>query len=275
MVLVGSGAVAVDYEADRHPSLHARIFGCGSTPALPASTYRVTTGTYRSTAMHADVPWSVAMPGAVGPDERLPVVLVLPGRGGSPADMVSAIGLPGWASQAGLRMCFASPGGVGATYYHPRADGTDSFAWATEEFLPMVERRFGVGGAPSRRAVYGTSMGGFGALLVGLRRPDLAAAVVGSSPAVYPSYHAAVTGHPETFDSAADWQRWGFWPQAESMRVPTRIDCGSGDPFAPTASSLIRRIPGALGHIGDGCHNSGFWRRSAPTQLQFLASHLT
>jgi hypothetical protein len=56
------------------------------------------------------------------------------------------VGLPGWATRSGLRMCLATPAGVGASYYHPRADGTDAFAWATQEFLPMVERRLGAVG---------------------------------------------------------------------------------------------------------------------------------
>jgi S-formylglutathione hydrolase FrmB len=272
--VVGIGAVGFDHELDRHPGLRTRIFGCGSTPAIPASRYTSTTGTYASAAMHAAVPWEVALPTDPA-GERLPLVVVLPGAGGQPHDMIDRIGLPGWATANHLTVAFASPGGAGSTYYHPRADGTDAFAWVTEEFIPMVEERFDVGGARASRAIFGVSMGGFGSLLVAQRRPDLVCAAVGSSPAVFSSYRAAVTGHPGTFDSAADWQRWGLWNQLQTMgRVPVRVDCGSGDPFAPTARQLLTRIPGAVGHIGSGCHDDGFWRRKAPTQLQFLASHL-
>jgi hypothetical protein len=100
-------------------------------------------------------------------------------------------------------------------------------------------------------------------------------ATVGSSPAVFQSYSAAITGHPGTFDSAADWERWGLWDHLEEMgTVRVRIDCGNGDPFAATARQLLKRIPGAVGHIGSGCHDEAFWRRSATTQLRFLASQL-
>jgi S-formylglutathione hydrolase FrmB len=273
-VLAGLG-VAVDYEADRHPSLHRRLFGCGHTPSIPASTYRVTAGTTHSAAMRGDLPWLVAVPADHSPGQPLPLVLCLPGDGGRADMLTSGVGLPGWASAAGLRLGFACPGGERSTYYHPRKDGTNSLAWVTEEFLPMAEQRFGIGGSKAARAVLGWSMGGYGALLLAQRRPDLVSAVVGSSPAVFPSYAAAVTGHASTFDSAADWQRWGFWNQAGDVRdVAVRLDCGTGDPFVTTTRTLLHRIPGAVGTIAAGCHDDGFWRRTATSQLRFLSGHL-
>jgi S-formylglutathione hydrolase FrmB len=145
----------------------------------------------------------------------------------------------------------------------------------TDELILMIERRFAVGGSRTNRATYGLSMGGFGALLVAQKRPDLVCAAVGSSPAVFPSYDAAVTGHPNTFDSESDWQRWGLWDQTGSMgEVPVRVDCGNEDPFGPTASDLITRIRGAVGHVGNGCHDDAFWRSNATSQLQILAGQL-
>jgi S-formylglutathione hydrolase FrmB len=275
-VVLGGGAGAVDYELGHHPGLRRRLFGCGSTLPIPHSSYTVTTGSVRSAAMGTTEPWLVALPPGYTKGEALPLVISLPGRGGQPSDLTTGIGLPGFATAAKLRLAFACPGGAGSTYYHPRADGTDCFSWVTEEFPGMVERRFAVGGTRQRRGVYGTSMGGFGALLVALKRPELVSAAVASSPAVFASYHAAITGHPDTFDSVADWQRWGVWDQASAIReVAVRIDCGDEDPFAPTARSLLHQIPGAVGQIGTGCHEASFWRGTAAVQLQFLARHLT
>jgi enterochelin esterase-like enzyme len=203
------------------------------------------------------------------------LVVVLPGAGGTASDLIDRIGLPGWATGGQVTVAFACPGGGGNTYYHPRSDGTDAFTWVTKEFLPMVEQRFPVGGARRRRAAYGYSMGGFGALLIASKRPDLLGAVAASSPAVFPTYDAAVTGHPETFDSAADWRRWGLWRDLHGLdRTPVRVDCGDADPFAPTVRRLLSRIPNAAGGIRQGCHDQAFWRHGAPAQLQFLAAHL-
>lgn len=285
-VLMGAGAgslvalaglgVATDYEVNHHPSLRRRLFGCGTTPVVPASTYRVTTGTTASRAMKGDMPWVVAVPADHQREQPLPVVLCLPGASGSTATLTESIGLPGWASAAGLRLGFACPAGEASSYYHPRTSGIDGFAWATEEFLPMAEKRFGIGGTKAARAVFGWSMGGYGALLVAQRRPDLVNVAMAASPAVFPSYSAAVTGHGGTFDSAADWSKWGFWEQAGSVHdVAVRIDCGNADPFAPTARQLMHRIPDAVGTIADGCHDSGFWRRHATSELRFVTSHVS
>jgi S-formylglutathione hydrolase FrmB len=278
-VVLGGGAAAIDHELGRHPGLRDRIFGCGSTPPLPASHYTITTGTFASAAMKGEVPWEFAIPTAIidrtGPTTRVPLVVVLPGEYGQPGALATQVGLPGWATAAKLNASFAAPGDVGSTYYHPRTNGTNSYAMVTQEFIPMIEKRFGVGGARTRRAIYGWSMGGFGALLVAQLRPDLVCAAVGASPAVFSSYHAAITGHPDTFDSETDWALWGLWNHLAVMgKVPVRIDCGNGDPFAATAKQLLKRIPGAVGQISSGCHDEGFWRRSATTQLQFLAAHL-
>jgi S-formylglutathione hydrolase FrmB len=275
-VVIGGGAGGLDYEVGQHPSLRRRIFGCPSTPPIPHSTYTVTSGTTRSAAMGTTEPWLVALPRDHTPSQPIPLVVALPGLGGGPDDLTTGVGLPGFATAAGLRLAFACPGGAASTYYHPRTNGTNCFAWITDEFVPMVERRFGVGGSRALRGVYGSSMGGFGALLIGLKRPDLVSAVTASSPAVFPSYRAAVTGHPDTFDSLADWQQWGFWPQAATMHdVAVRVDCGDEDVLAPTTRALLARIPGATGRVGTGCHANSFFRSAAAIQLQFLASHPT
>jgi pimeloyl-ACP methyl ester carboxylesterase len=284
-LVVGGAAVAVaatvaayggDYELQRHPTLRSRLFGCGSTPAIPTSDYAISTGTIRSAAMGATIPWATAMPRDADQGAALPLIVALPGEGGRATDFATGVGLPGFATSAGLRACFVSCGDVASTYYHPRADGTNYFGFVVDELVPEIERRTGAGGGRSRRAVYGWSMGGFGALLVAQQRPGLVCAAVGSSPAAFASYHAAVTGHPDTFDSAADWERWGLWEQVPSMgRVAVLVDCGDADPFAPTARQLLRRIPGAGGAIGAGCHDTGFWRRAAPGQIRFLADRLS
>jgi S-formylglutathione hydrolase FrmB len=254
--------------------------GCGDNPAVPRSHYTVTHGVFDSQAMHGEMPWVVALPmqpAAVGfAPPPLPVVLCLTGLGDDVGMATSGIGFPGFATAAKLRMAFAIPGGGGDLYWHPRADGRDPFAWAVEEFLPMVERRFGVGGSRDNRATLGWSMGGFGALLVAQLQPDLVSAVAALSPAVFQSYDAARGGHAYTFDSASDWERYGVWPHLGDLStVAVRIDCGNYDPFAPTARQLLHRIPGAEGAIGSGCHDEAFWRRSATRSLQFLAANMS
>lgn len=245
VALLGGGTALGKHEIDTHPGLR-RFFGqCGDMPSLPdKGAYVVHTGTLRSTAMSREMPYAYALP-----EEGIRV--------------------------RGMPLIVALPGDVDSSYYHPRADGTDMLAFVVDELVPHVERTLAVGGARQRRAVYGVSMGGYGALLIAQRYPHLVCAAAGGSPAVFQDFHDAITGHSHTFDSEADWQRWGLWDQLDTFRVPVRIDCGDADPFVATARQLIAKIPGAVGHIGSGCHEHGFWRRAAPADLRFLKNHLS
>ncbi|MGN6474164.1 MAG: alpha/beta hydrolase, partial [Mycobacteriales bacterium] len=276
-VLLGGGAALADHEIYAHPGLR-RFFGfCGSTPALPPlGTYAIETRALQSEAMGRPMPYTVALPQRETSRQRLPLVLALPCEGGAATDFAVRQGLPNYAFQAGFRACFVSPGDPGSSYYHPRGDGSDMLAFLLDELIPHLEQTLGVGGSRSRRALYGVSMGGYGALLIAHLHPEMFCAATVGSPAVFQSYQAAITGHPHTFDSEADWQRWGLWDQLGSGSCPAvRIDCGDADPFAPTARELLRRIPGAVGSISSGCHEGGFWRRHAPADIAFLKNRLS
>lgn len=286
-VLIGGGAAAVlaavgggvatEWDNPRFARLRD---GCGDEPEVPHSSYEIRTGVFDSHAMKAKVPWAVALPPQLtetsfAMKRDLRVVLCLTGLGDDIEMATSGIGFPGFATAAQLGLTFAIPGGGSNLYWHPRADGRDPLAWAVDEFLPMVEKEFGVGGNQYRRGTLGWSMGGYGALLVPQQRPGMFGAAAALSPAVFPSYDAARSGHSYTFDSAAEWDRYGLWSHLDELSgMAVRIDCGNYDPFAPTARELLKRIPGAVGEIGSGCHDKAFWRRTAPDSLRFLADRL-
>jgi S-formylglutathione hydrolase FrmB len=245
---------------------------------LPSlGTYGIQTATLRSKAMGRAMPYAIAIPqrGIIHP-QRLPLILALPGEGGSATDFAERQGLPNYAFQAGLQACFVSPGDVGSSYYHPRSNGTDLLAFLLDELLPHVEQTRHAGGSRSNRGLYGVSMGGYGALLIAHEHPEMFCAAAVGSPAVFQTYQSATTGHAHTFDSAADWQRWGLWSKLSEGSWPAvRIDCGDADPFAGTARELLKRIPHAIGGISSGCHEGGFWRRHAAQDIAFLKNQLS
>jgi pimeloyl-ACP methyl ester carboxylesterase len=113
----------------------------------------------------------------------------------------------------------------GGTWWHRRASGTDTQSMVLEEFLPLLAER---GLDTGRYAVFGLSMGGFGALLLAAqhRTPGLRA-VAAMSPAVWSLYDAS---RSDNFDSSADFAAndiFGLRPALESL--PKRIDCGTTD----------------------------------------------
>jgi S-formylglutathione hydrolase FrmB len=270
---VGAGA-AVEWDSPTFVRLRG---GCGPNPSVPTSTYDVTRYSLQSAAMPgADISYAVALPAGHQKGDGIPLAIYLPGLNRGDEDLDGGLGIGGFATAAGSRLAFVQPGFGGRTYWHPRADGRDPMRALLDDVVPEVERRFGVGGSRARRGVFGSSMGAFGALLLAQQQPDSIAAAVALSPAVFQSYAEARRSHPYTFDSAADWQRYGLWEHLGEMHgVAVRIDCGSGDPFAPTARELLKRIPGATGGIESGCHVGSFWRRRMPATLDFLAQHLS
>lgn len=80
--------------------------------------------------------------------------------------------------------------GLGAGFYvdateKPWSEGYRMFSYVTEELRTLVEGHFALDG--SRRGVFGHSMGGHGALVCALRRPDLYATVSALAPIGSPS----------------------------------------------------------------------------------------
>jgi S-formylglutathione hydrolase len=80
--------------------------------------------------------------------------------------------------------------GLGAGFYvdateSPWSSGYRMFSYVTEELPALVESHFGLDGA--RRGIFGHSMGGHGALVCALRRPDLYRTVSAFAPIGSPS----------------------------------------------------------------------------------------
>jgi S-formylglutathione hydrolase FrmB len=234
-------------------------------------------GTFRSAARRGiDVGYTIAYPPGRRVGDRLPVMVVLHGRGG---DHLSAfgevLGLDRFLAVAvatppasAAPFAIASVDG-GDTYWHARADGENSGAMVVDEFLPLLRAH---GLTETRVALFGWSMGGYGALLLadqlGATRT---AAVIAASPALW--LRASDTA-PGAFDNAADYAAHDvFGQRAQLTGIPIRIDCGTGDGFYRAAKVYAQGLqPHPAGGFEAGGHTLGYWRRMAPAQLQFVAA---
>ena len=217
--------------------------------------------------------WTIARP--PGADGRLPVLVVLHGRG---ADHRSALGgylglerfLARAVAAGAAPFAIASVDG-GDTYWHHRTSGEDAGAMVTDEFLPLLGRE----GLDTRRfALLGWSMGGYGALLLASRLGnDRVAAVVAESPALWREPGETAPG---AYDDAADFRAHTLFGRQHALAgIPLRVDCGTGDPFYPATRSYVAGLsPHPAGGFQPGGHDPGYWRRMAPAQLAFVARHL-
>ena len=209
-------------------------------------TVRTSTGSFVSAfrpgiASH----WSLAAPELPpgGAQPELPVAVFLHGLGGSHAvlleDLAAHEALQRHLDAGGPPFAIAAVDG-GNTWWHPRADGSDTQSMLVKEFVPFLGSQ---GYDLGRIGLFGISMGGFGSLLLASqgRLPGVRA-VAAMSPAVWDHYDPR---QGSAFDGPADFAAHDvFALRPRLAAVPKRIDCGTGDDLAATVRAVPRRTAG-------------------------------
>lgn len=154
------------------------------TPDNPRITSNVTLRDiqFRSGALNRDVQYRVIFSSSAQPGDTLRVVYLLHGSGG---------GFRDWSNNSDVAR-FSGPGLLlvmpegGESYYtnavDPPQDRYEDFL--VKDLISDVESRFPVAKGRENRAIVGVSMGGFGAVKLGLHHPDLFAFVGGLSSAI-------------------------------------------------------------------------------------------
>ena len=259
----------------------------GVVPDVPPGP--VVSGTFESRGRLTTVGYSVIYPHGQSPSAKLPVVLVMHGRGGDHTSAINDLGIDRYLTAAVREgtppFAVAAVDGGGDNYWHDRFNGDDPLMMLSAEFLPLLAKR---GLRTARHGVLGWSMGGYGALRWTLetRRPQLGdqepAKVVTAgamSPAVWHNLADAAPGAFEDVGVAGfDLETAEFYDQVFGKAyafedVAVRIDCGRDDPFAVAAKDLRAELRAAGGEQA-GAHTAGYWRRMLPDQLRFLGEKL-
>ena len=186
---------------------------------------------------------------------------------------------------------------AGVSWYVDKYDG--SFPWEqmfVEEFIPEIESRYRIRSQKEFRAISGLSMGGHGSLVMGIKHPDLFAAVAAFSAAIYsreyfssqeqdrydrvfgPVYGPGKAGEARL---TQHWEQNSVMPLAENTAdealksVRWYLDCGDDD-FLYQGNSLLhihwrdRGIPHEY-RIRDGAHTWTYWRTHIGKGLRFIA----
>jgi S-formylglutathione hydrolase FrmB len=218
--------------------------------------------------------WTLAVPLPEHPRQLLPVALFLHGLGGSSevllGDLAADRALQRHLDDGGPPFAVAAVDG-GDSWWHARADGSDTQSMLVQEFLPFLgDQGLDLG----RVGIFGTSMGGFGALLLASRgRVSGLRAVAAMSPAVWSSYEEGIQG---AFDGPADFKANNvFALRPRLAAIPKRIDCGSEDDLAPSVRLYRAGLPGRVeGGFQPGSHDALYWRSILPDVLDFLGRSL-
>jgi pimeloyl-ACP methyl ester carboxylesterase len=234
-----------------------RELGLTPEPFIPDTAQgRVRVERVRSAAMGGEVGLFTAVPAGHGDGAGLPVVVVLHGSSAT-VDDFEGFGLGRFVSAAVERG--TPPFVLAGTDDGPAGwvpDGSvDPQAMLREELPAWLEER---GYDAGRRALWGWSRGGYGALRFSLETPDWARAVALFSPAV----------------SVGD-------PSLRDLRpldgVPLGVWCGDRDPFVAAVRDVVRRLPEQPEVVtyDDGAHTRVFWNDHTLAAFAWLTGHLT
>jgi S-formylglutathione hydrolase FrmB len=181
---------------------------------------------------------------------------------------------------------------AGATFYINSHDGKTRYEdFLVQEFLPGIEARYRVKTGRANRAVSGVSMGGYGALHLAFRHPQLFSSVSAHSAAVIeklPAFAAPTQAGTMRarilggmFGSPPDpvfWERNSPLSLARTANLAglkIYFDCGDHDDFGFEAGNraldrtlVDRRIPHEA-HIYPGRHDWQYFAEHIPASLQF------
>jgi len=297
---------------------------------------KVLTQNFHSDALGVDKAYVVYLPADYDakPTTRWPVFFYLHGLGGSEHDWIKGGHLDQVADQLALGAIVVMPDGDDGFYTDSAAqpdydacmrDGTGLFPFAArnpaetcvrhanyetyvvKDLIAEVDARFRTIGKREGRAIAGLSMGGFGALELAMRHPDLFAAAAshsGVDALLYNGPHPYVVGKvqlvtdPKTWGAAVEnigkWVRPIFGPDLAAWKdhdpvllaaklqpgqLALYLDCGTEDGFALEDEASYLHDTLAAQHIdhvfflGPGGHDFGFWGPRLPESLKFLRDH--
>ena len=254
----------------------------------------ITRLTVPSAALGRDLAVSLYTP-AVAPGTRLAVLYLLHGTNGNENDWPVMGGVrealdAGIASGALPPMLVVMPDAGNSWYANEMAQAL------TQDLPAYVDAHYPTLACRAGRAIGGTSMGGFGALLYAMDHPRFYAAAFGLSAALWapmPEDETARAKRPTrmfrgAFGDPLDWRRfnaWNVFPRLPAYardrdRTPVRLSVGTTD-FG-NLRTMNHAFVDQLAELGvtvpletdEGGHEWRLWAQQLPAALRWVAERL-
>src|SRR5271155_1543830 len=267
----------------------------GSSAAL--ATGRAECVSLPSKILARTVPYCVLLPPSYDAEKtrRYPILYLLHGLGDNEEMLVHSGGMnlveDLWEQHQLGEFLIVTPAG-GASFYINSRDGKRRYEdFFLEEFMPGVEKRYRAQTGRGTRGIAGISMGGYGALHIAFRHPQLFAAVGALSAALIENMQS-ISAH-----NSGQVSRLGFlgdafgspfnseyWNQNDPLTIARTanlaglkiyFDCGSEDDYAFDSGAQAldklltsRHIPHEF-HLYPGGHNWSYFAEHLPALLKF------
>lgn len=257
-----------------------------------------------SKATQTEMTFAIYLPSQVEAGQNVPVVYFLSGLTCTDENFSTKAGAQQWAAKYGLALVIpdTSPRGFnvadaaiydlgqGAGFYvnatqEPWAEHYKMYDYVVEELPDLVEANFSVS---RQRSIFGHSMGGHGALQIGLKNPERYAAISAFTPIVNPietdwgkKAFAAYLG-----GDVSSWKSYDSTLLLNQVEVdaclPILIDQGLADEFYPQqlqperfkAVAEKRKLPVTLNLHPGYDHSYYFIASFVQSHLAFHAKHL-
>lgn len=278
-------------------SLVGLFYFCDAHRAVAAPTGRIECKSVESKILARPVNYCVVLPPSYDTDKtrKYPVLYFFHGLGdneqmfihGGAFNLVQDL----WERQQIGEFLIVTPDAGAAFYINSRSGKVRYEDFLLQEFLPAIETRYRVAAGRASRAVSGVSMGGYGALHLAFRHPELFVAVSAHSPALFgripafvaPSARSGMRSRVlgETFGDPPD---PAFWDRNSPLTLARKatltglkiyFDCGDQDDFGFEEGArsldkiLSERHVAHEAHIYPGRHDWQYFAEHLPASLEF------
>ena len=267
-------------------------------PLSRAAPGRVECNAVPSKILTRPIPYCIILPPSFDADKarRFDVLYFLHGLGDNEQSFIKS---GAWNLTEDLRengqikqFLIATPEGD-ATFYINSKDGKVRYEdFLLQEFFPFIEKRYRVAPGRGHRAIAGISMGGYGALHLALRHPQLFSSVGAHSAALIeklPAYIGSTPNSPRArllsgvFGSPPDAAFWehnsplALARTADLAGLKIYFDCGNQDDYGFDAGAAAldkilasRHIPHEY-HLYPGRHDPVYFGEHLPATLEFAS----
>jgi enterochelin esterase-like enzyme len=236
-----------------------------------------------SPILQQQMPYRVYLPPGYFDDDarRYPTLYMLHGAGGNytewsdsylPEQVDDMIDL-----QFAQPMIVVMPDGGSRTFWANWDQGPLWSEYVAQDVVAEIDTRFRTLASPASRAIGGLSMGGLGALQIGMRHPDVFGVVGGHSPSVRLEWDEELW-----FLSPASFEEQNpIWLAANHPGVSNIvywIDVGADDWWRPNIEQM-RAVFVANGlnvswRLFSGTHEAEYWIEHVPDYLRFYSNNL-